>query len=367
MKIGIDISQIIYEGTGVARYTKLLVEALTNTDTDDELVLFGATFGQISKLYDFKTSLNSEKITSKFYKIPVRVLEIIWNKLHILPVETLSGEVDIFHTSDWMEPPSYCPKVTTIHDLIVLKYPELFPKNIVGNHKLKHAWIKRESKYIIADSLNTKKDIIELLNIPETNIEVIYPGISSIFTPQIDEIVNSVVNKYNLNNKYILTVAKREPRKNLSTLIEAFQKLSNASFDLVIVGNYGWDTTSNISGKNIKLVGFVPDKDLPALYSGASCFVYPSTYEGFGFPVLEAMACGTKVITTNKGSLGEITGGFATVIDPEQATSLQAGIENALNTSISQTKKQEQISWTSKFNWKASAVKIIDVYKKALK
>ena len=185
MKIGIDISQSVYFGTGVASYTRNLINAITKLTHSHKFVLFGSSLRRQKDLKKFLDTLGDKSlIDSRIIMLPPTLLDIIWNRLHIIDVETFTGKIDLFHTSDWTEPPSDASKVTTIHDLIVYKFPEHLDKEIVNTQLSKLAWVKKESAMIIADSQSTKKDIMTYLNIPESIIKVVYLGVDPVFNPQ---------------------------------------------------------------------------------------------------------------------------------------------------------------------------------------
>ena len=185
MKIGIDISQTAFEGTGVAEYTKKLVETILKLDAENEYLLFFAGFSQnsIRRLADKNQNklkpagAQSSKYSITSFRIPLNLLEFLWNRLHIIPIEWLIGKVDVFFTSDWLEPPAVkAKKITTIHDLSIFKTPESFDKKIIEVHKRKLQWVKKESDLIICDSLATKKDAMDILGIEEKRLRIVYPG-----------------------------------------------------------------------------------------------------------------------------------------------------------------------------------------------
>ena len=179
MKIGIDISQMAYEGTGVARYTKNLVEGLLKIDKENEYVLF---FSSLRKPLNkkFISQVINSRVTVKQLKIPPLLLEFLWNRLHLLPVEWLIGKVDVFLSSDWLQPPTKAKKVTTLHDLIIFKYPASFGKrgghDIVANQKRRLKWVKKECDLVICDSKSTLVDAQKILGIAKDKLKVIYPG-----------------------------------------------------------------------------------------------------------------------------------------------------------------------------------------------
>src|SRR5579862_814507 len=177
MKIGIDISQLAYERTGVANIVKNLVEHLSNIDEENEYILFYSSLRRNFQysIFDFQSNSN---FSVKQFKFPPTVLDLLWNKMHILPIENLIGDVDVFITSDWTEPPAKkAKKMTILYDLIVYKYPQETAKKIVRTQKRKLQWVKKETDMILCISEATKKDAMEILGIEEKRLQVVYPGI----------------------------------------------------------------------------------------------------------------------------------------------------------------------------------------------
>lgn len=171
MKIGIDISQTAYEGTGVANYTKKLVENLLREDKKNQYVLFFSSLRRKPPKQKFKCEVKS-------FKIPPTLLEFLWNRLHICPIEQFIGEVDVFLSSDWTQPPSRKAKlVTVVHDLTPWKHPETFKPKVVKVHKRRMKWVKKECDFIICDCEATEKDLIKIIGIDKKKIKVIYPGV----------------------------------------------------------------------------------------------------------------------------------------------------------------------------------------------
>ncbi len=174
MKIGIDISQIVYEGTGVAKYVRRMVDTLLAIDKKNEYVLFGASLrrqGEFAKFVGGRAKLVA-------IPVPPTLLSFLWNTLHIIPVERFVGSVDVFWSSDWTQPPLARAKgVTTIHDLTPLLFPNDMDKKIVETHKRRFKWLKKECSAVFCDSEATKKDVIKLLGIPKERLHVMYPGL----------------------------------------------------------------------------------------------------------------------------------------------------------------------------------------------
>lgn len=177
MKIGIDISQLAYPNTGVANYLRSLVEHLLETDQENEYILFFSSLrGNLDS--SFIKRLASSRVKVKMLRLPPSLLDVLWNKLHVLPIERLIGNVDIFITSDWTEPPAtFAKKMTILYDLVVYKHPEESAEKIVATQKRKLKWVKKESDAILCISEATKRDAQELLQIDEKRLKVVYPGV----------------------------------------------------------------------------------------------------------------------------------------------------------------------------------------------
>lgn len=361
MKIAIDITQSIY-GTGVSVYTKEIVKNLIKNHPEDQFILFGGSLRRKKELEDIAKKL---KGVPMIYPFPPSLMDFIWNSLHILPVETFTGPVDIIHTSDWTEPPSKYPKVTTVHDLVPFKYPQTTADSIRRAHKKRLAWVIRESKKIIAVSNSTKQDLISILRVSSDDIVVIPEGVEERYTPQPIEIQEIIQRRYKTGEEYIFSLSTLEPRKNQAALIKAYEivKKTYPDLKLVIGGRTGWgDKLEPVPG--VIIPGYIPYSDLPALYSGCLAFVFPSLYEGFGLPPLEAMACGASVAVSDIPCLTEVVKDAGVMFDPKNVESIAAGIIEAIeNRSILREKSLRQ---ASKFSWEKAAEETYKVYKDVL-
>lgn len=321
MKIGIDISQIVYPGTGVGRYTKNLINSILKYDSVNNYVFF---FSSLRQRIDIKIkNAIKKKHQLKEYPMPPTFLELLFNRFHKIPIEKFIGPVDIFISSDWTQPVATAKKITIVHDLVYLKYPETLTKSIVAVQTRRMRWVKKEIDLIFADSESTKQDLIDLLKIPENKIKVIYPAV------QIPSIYP--ITPISQKRPFILSVGKLEPRKNIPRLISAFQKANLKDVDLLIIGHKGWNNQQSVisnqqSVPNIKFLGFVNDQMLYTLYSKALFFIYPSLYEGFGYPIVEAMSLGCPVTTSNTSSLAEIGKNTALLFNPESEDEIKSAI-----------------------------------------
>lgn len=220
MKFGIDISQIVY-GTGVSVYTKDVVRKLLEIDTEDRFILFGGSLRNQHILRQFTLSLKGN-FEVKIFPFSPSMADFIWNRVHRLKVEKLIGKIDLFHSSDWTQPPTNAFKVTTVHDLAPLKFPKITNPRIVAVHSRRLYWVTREVDRIIVPSESTKEDLLKIGG-KEERIRVIPEAASEVFKVQPCGFVRQVKTKYGINDDYIMTVGVGE-RKNTKRLIDAYQK-----------------------------------------------------------------------------------------------------------------------------------------------
>lgn len=363
MNIGIDISQAAYTGTGVGRYTIGLVESVLEFDRENTWTFL--FFSLRAKLPDGLVSkIKNSRHRIIHFPLPPTVLSAMWNSLHVIPVEFFTGPLDLFISSDWTEPPSRCKKITVVHDLTYLRYPETVHKTILETQKKRMHWVTKESAHIIATSQATAHDIQDYLHVPTQKITPIYAGIVS--PPSTETMRTSVLSKYGIKSPFILAVGKIEPRKNNARLIEAFCALNFPEWHLVFVGHEGWGKDPNATKReNVHFTGFVPDEELHALYDLCSFFAFPSLWEGFGHPVIEAMKHKRAVITSAVESLKEVAGGSALLCDPLSTASIQ----KALHTFITDEKTrneygQKGYEYAKQFTWKRYYEELLNVFKK---
>lgn len=332
MKVGFDISQIVHPG-GVAGYTKNLAEELQKEE-DLEMVFF---FASLRKRYH-----GNLKNVKKF-RLPPTLFEVLFNRIRNVGIEKFIGPVDIFHSSDWVQPPSRARKVTTYHDVIPLKFPRWSNPKIVAVHKRRLKVVEKEIDKVIAVSESTKKDLLEVSNIPDEKVVVIYEGVAQNFKPASEKDKSEFRKKYKLPGKFVLAIGGIGERKNLARIKEAAK-----DFNLVV------------SLKDIT----VPDEELPLLYSSAQVLVYATLYEGFGLPILEAMACGTPVLTSNISSMPEVAGNAAILVDPKNVDKIH---ENIMQVSEDNDLRKELIEKGLKrvkeFTWENAAQKTVNLYK----
>jgi glycosyltransferase involved in cell wall biosynthesis len=370
MKIGIDYTSAATQGAGIGRYTRELMRALLALPSDNCYSFFYASRNRIdeSKIQDPK---------SKIHRLPFhdKWLMRVWQRLQIpIPVELIVGKVDLFHSPDFTLPPTLpgVPTLLTVHDLSFIRDPDsAWPSLRDFLNKAVPRSVKRAT-HVLADSQATKADLIELFGTPAEKITVLYSGVDARFVPIRDQAeIDRVCAKYQLPQPFILSVGTLQPRKNYGRLIEAVGRIATAlPHHLVITGGKGWmyETIfeqvkqSGLEGR-VHFPGFVDDVDLPALYSTADLFAYVSLYEGFGLPLLEAMACGTPVIGSNTSSLPEVIGEVGLQVDPRNVDD----ITHALQQMIDQPQLRERsvglgLERAKMFTWDKAARELLTIY-----
>jgi glycosyltransferase involved in cell wall biosynthesis len=360
MRIGIDISQIVYE-TGVSVYTKNLVENLLKVDSKDEFILFAGSLRQIKNL-KFKIKGFEGNFKDRIFPIPPTLASFFWNKLHVLPIETLIGKIDVFHSSDWTQPPAAAFKVTTIHDLAPLLFPGATKKDalrdIVKTHIARLYWVKKEADRVIAVSEAAKADVVNYLKVPEEKVRVVYEAPAAPFMVRQKEEVQKVKRKHRIFGNYLLAVGTG-PRKNHPNLFKSWREIKTKhDLKLVVAGQGRVE-----EGRGIVHIRNFSQIELSCLYSGACALVYPSLYEGFGLPILEAFACGCPVVTSNTSAMPEIAGGAAVLVDPNDTDSIVEGVRQAIKSRDKLAKKG--FFRVKDFSWEKCARETLKIYKEA--
>lgn len=308
--------------------------------------------------------------------IPDRVLAFWWDRLgRPLPVaRDLWGSVDVFLATCLVAPRLPRGKVVAIvYDLIPLRLPALFPQRERFREELER--VVRRSTTLIAISRRTRDDLIELLGVNPDRVRVIYPGRGDAFRPVPASEAAVVAGRYGIRGRYVLYLGALGPHKNVATLLAAYQRArlkGSLEARLVVAGSPHWGAEvlavlETLRVRNeVTLTGPVPAVDLPALYAGAECFVFPSRYEGFGLPVLEAMACGTPVITSNCGALPEVGGGASLLVDPEDPEALAAALcRVAGDPELRARLAAAGLAQAARFSWAQSAAELLDLFRAA--
>ena len=375
----VGISSIPY-GRGVSRYTANLVRSLLPQKNLD-LSLYGSSFRQKKALQQFVSQLKHQPFNhSVIQSWPPSLLATLW-QFGLNPISKQLPNLDVFHSWDWLQPPDKnLPLVSTIHDLAIIKYPETAHPQILKMHERAWKILRERQAEIIAVSNSTKADIIKYLEIPGSQIHVIYEALptETVQTAEnlTEEKYEQLKKKLKLEKPYLFFVGTREPRKNLAKLIKAWQPLAK-DYELIIAGEAGWDETAGKQNSSSlipnpqfspRYLGRVSDEELVVLYSEAEVFCYPSLYEGFGLPILEAFYHGTPVITSNVGSMPEVAGNAAELVNPNSVEDIRAGIEKILNESKlkQQERLKKMIIRLHQFSWDKVARETVAVYHQAI-
>jgi glycosyltransferase involved in cell wall biosynthesis len=290
MKVGIDVSPLRQTRAGTARYLRGLLPHLRALADVEELAWGGA--GKAATL----------------------LRDALW---YPLALPRRAHGLDVLHCPSFRAPfRSTVPVVVTVHDLAVLRHPEVFNRWTRMYSRVFVPRVVRAAARIIAVSEFTKRELVEVLRVPAEKIRVIPNAVGPPFVPEGDR----------ADGEYVLAVGTVEPRKNLPRLAEAARR---TGVELRVVGALGWGDVST-SGDGVRFLGFVPDEELARLYRGARCVAYTSLYEGFGIPVLEALACAAPVVTSANSAMAEVADGAAVLVDPSDTEAIESGLREAI-------------------------------------
>jgi glycosyltransferase involved in cell wall biosynthesis len=325
IRVALDVSPLVQTRAGTARYLKALLRELQRRDDVDVTTL---SFGRDTRLSTLAR-------------------DAVWYPFAL----GRRRNADLLHCPTYRGPMrSALPLVVTVHDLAILRHPRAFNRwsRLYGPRAVPR--VLAAARRVIAVSEFTKRELIELLQVPEEKIRVVPNGVDGTFTPDGPA----------EGGEYVLAVGTLEPRKNLPRLVEAMRR---SDVELRVVGARGWGGVE-VGGNGVRWLGEVSDSELARLYRGARCVAYPSLYEGFGIPVLEAMACGVPVVTSRGTAMEEIADGAAVLVDPNDPAELAAGIDRA--TAERDVLVARGLDRASAFRWDAVAEATVAVYHEAV-
>lgn len=375
-RIAIDYTAAYEQGGGIGRYVRELTAALAVEDavTDYRLFVAGAKRAQLPRPPGTNFNWRPTILTPRW-------LARIWQRAQLpLPVETFTGAVDLFHATDFVLPPTLprTRSLLTVHDLSFLRVPDAASASLRRYLEAVAPRSVARADHVLADSQATKDDLIEIYRTPADKISVLYSAVDGRFGRVTDEIaLRTVLDRHGLNDKtFVLSVGTVQPRKNYSRAIRALSKIRDQGIDLhyAIAGGSGWledemyrSIRESALEDRVHILGFVPDEDLPALYSGARALLAVSLYEGFGLPVLEAMACGTPVITSDLSSLPEVAGDAGLLVNPLDTEAISAAMMRLLTDSaFRQRLAAAGIEHVKRFSWAKSARQLKSIYDELL-
>lgn len=375
-RIALDYTPALKQTGGIGRYVRELAGALAKVGDSEAYRLFAAGVNRADL-----PAPPGENFSWKPTRITSKWLARIWHRARIpLPIETFTGAIDLFHATDFVLPPTRARTRTllTVHDLSFVRVPSAASPPLKAYLDAVVPSSVAAADHILADSEATKADLIELYKTCESKITVLYSGVNPRFRRVVDcERRAETLRKYKLDKvNYILSVGTVQPRKNYSRVVEALAALRETGVALhyAIAGGSGWlqdELRQTVARRGmsdyVHMLGLVEDSDLPALYSGARMLVMASLYEGFGLPLLEAMACGAPVLTSNLSSLPEVGGGAALLVDPRDTDAISDAI---LKLETDDARRSQLIEagyrQANKFSWERAGRQLKSIYAEML-
>ncbi len=379
MRVTIDYTAAIAQGAGIGRYTRSLVAALARVDSDALYTLFSVERPTAER--GFPAAHDAPNMRPRIWPVGVRYANAIWQRARLpLPVELVAGRANVFHGPDFTLPLAlFAHRVVTIHDLAFLTHPQYaFPKLAAYLGRVVPRTV-RAADHIIAVSQCTADDLAQRLGVAPEKISVIPIGVDPGVRRVEDQArIMELETRYGLTHPFILAVSTIEPRKNYEGLIAAFAQARQSPDGprmLVIAGRKGWLYDGVFEAvrqfgvqDSVRFLDYVPDEELPVLYTAADALAMPSFYEGFGIPVIEAMACGTSVICSTGGALPEVAGDAALTVAPED----RDGLANALVRVVSDSALREELcrkgyARAQRYSWDDAARAHVEVYRRMAK
>ncbi|MGB0387139.1 MAG: glycosyltransferase family 4 protein [Ardenticatenaceae bacterium] len=382
-KIAVDGTAALAQGGGIGRFTHGLIQGLASVDHETQYTICYAKDATKIPPFDLPANFRWQRLG-----LTQKQAIWLWHRLHLpLPIDLWLGRPTLYHSPDYTLPPlARARGIVTIHDLSFETLPEVHEPKLRRYLQSAVPYSIKRATHVFADSESTRQDIIDYYNTEPAKITVVYPGVEPRFRPFKANLpadgaaLHQVRSTYDLERPFILIVGTLEPRKNMATLIRAFaryRRQGKNELQLVIAGGGGWLSERETLQKlvvelaltdDVYFTGFVPDEQLPALINLAQAMVYPSLYEGFGLPVLEALACGVPVITARNSSLTEAGGHAAHYIDnARDADALAHALTDVLH---DQAKRQHMIAkgldHAKKFTWESTGRQVVGLYKQVL-
>jgi glycosyltransferase involved in cell wall biosynthesis len=325
VRIVVDVTPLSLPRTGIGNYTVGMLQGLVDAGGNHEIVAFAPVGPRGARTV--RAALDGLPIQQRIVTVPPssHTWRTAWSRLGRPTVERLAGSLDVFHFSDWMYPPQRNGvRATTVYDLSPIHHPEWVAPLTARMHGRKYEHAARACDVLFAISDYTAQDVSETLGVPPERVAVARPGVSARYSPE--------GARADFGSPYVLSVATLEPRKNLGMLVEAFGlvRARSPELQLVVAGAPVSWAEQDLRREGVSALGYVADGDLPALYRGASVLAYPSLLEGFGMPVVEAMASGTPVVTSTHPSLDDASGDAAVRADPNSPEALASAVERAI-------------------------------------
>jgi len=376
IKLVINATSLLSPLTGIGRYTYHLCKYFEKSSEVDVSFFYGKGW---SKLVRENPVQNIGKIKAVIKK----VIPLSYNLSRIIQGIRFQRmlkvcQPDIYHDPNYLLYDFSGKKIITVHDVSFIRYPEAHPRERILVMEQFFPKALEQADAIITDSVFSANELMACFSVDASKVFPIYLGVEEVFHQRSAVETSNVLSRYKLNyQKYVLVVGTLEPRKNLGQVIKAFQRLPDnlkADYPLVIIGMKGWGTDEIeqemaplVKSGQLKLLGYIPDDDLPSLYAAAKVFVYPSLYEGFGLPPLEAMASGVPVITSNQASLPEVVGDAGIQVSPDDVDELKRQLILVLESKLKCDAMIELgLKQAKKFTWEKCALETLEIYKNVL-